>query len=188
MKYQFGEKLREIRERKKMTMKDVAEKAGVTESLISQIERNKVSPAIDTLFSITEILEIDLEYLFSDFKRSKEVQLVHKDDRDVFVAKGVTYEQLSTAVGRDNEHGIEAYYLVIDPGKEKGSSEYGHVGMEMGIILQGKGELSYGKESYKLVAGDSLSFESDIPHIIKNTGSTPFKAYWVVTPPKNFSR
>ena len=57
MKYQFGEKLREVRERKKMTMRDVAEKAGVTESLISQIERNKVSPAIDTLFSIASSSE-----------------------------------------------------------------------------------------------------------------------------------
>ncbi|MGL4369440.1 MAG: helix-turn-helix domain-containing protein, partial [Spirochaetota bacterium] len=58
-KYRFGEKLREVRERKQMTMKEVAEAAGVTESLISQIERNKVSPAIDTLLSITEILDID---------------------------------------------------------------------------------------------------------------------------------
>ena len=186
MKYQFGEKLREVRERKKMTMRDVAEKAGVTESLISQIERNKVSPAIDTLFSISEILEIDLEYLFSDFKKSKAVQLIHKEDRGIHLSKGVTYEQLS--VTNDKEHGLEAYYLVIEPGKEKGDAEYGHVGMEMGIIIQGKGELSYGKETYKLVAGDSLSFASDIPHIIKNTGSTPLKAYWVVTPPKNFSR
>ena len=186
MKYQFGEKLREIRERKKMTMRDVAEKAGVTESLISQIERNKVSPAIDTLFSIAEILEIDLEYLFSDFKKSKAVQIIHKDEREVHVAKGVVYEHLSRA--SNNEHGIEAYYLVIEPGKEKGDPEYGHVGMEMGIILQGKGELSYGKDTYKLAAGDSLSFASDIPHIIKNTGSTPLKAYWVVTPPKNFGR
>jgi DNA-binding XRE family transcriptional regulator len=188
MKYQFGEKLREIRERKKMTMKDVAEKAGVTESLISQIERNKVSPAIDTLLSIAEILEIDLEYLFIDLKQNKAVQLVHKEERDIFVTKGVTYEQLCSATAKDNGHGIEAYYLSIEPGKEKGSPEYGHVGMEMGIILQGKGELAYGKEIYKLSAGDSLSFASDIPHIITNTGSTPLKAYWVVTPPKNFSR
>ena len=188
MKFKFGEKLREIRERKQMTMKDVAEKVGVTESLISQIERNKVSPAIETLFSIAEILDIDLEYLFSDFKRSKDVQLIHKSERAVYVSHGVTYEQLSKASDRDNGHGIEAYFLEINPGEEKGDAEYGHVGMEMGVILQGKGELSYGKESYKLVAGDSLSFESDIPHIIKNTGSTQLKALWVVTPPKNFAR
>jgi len=53
MKYTFGDKLRAVREKKKMTMKDVAEKAGVSESLISQIETNKVSPAIETLLTIS---------------------------------------------------------------------------------------------------------------------------------------
>jgi len=185
-KFTFGEKLREVRERKKMTMKDVAEKAGVTESLISQIERNKVSPAIDTLLNISEILDIDLEYLFSNFKRTKEVQLIHKNERSLHVIKGVKYEQLSRAVSRNNEHGIEAYQLEIEPGENQGSAEYGHVGMELGIIIQGKGELSYGTEVYKLTAGDSLSFASDIPHVLRNTGSTALKAIWIVTPPKNF--
>ena len=49
MMHPFGEKIREVRERKHLTMREVAEKAGVSESLISQIERNKISPAIDTL-------------------------------------------------------------------------------------------------------------------------------------------
>jgi transcriptional regulator with XRE-family HTH domain len=47
--YKFGDKIRAIREKKKFTLKDIAEKINVTESLLSQIERNKVSPAIDTL-------------------------------------------------------------------------------------------------------------------------------------------
>jgi transcriptional regulator with XRE-family HTH domain len=184
MRYQFGEKLREVRERKKMTMKEVAEKVGVTESLISQIERNRVSPAIETLLSIADILEIDFEYLFSGFRKSKSVQIVRKNEREIHVAHGVTYEQLSTAAPQDNGHGIQAYHLEIEPGKEKGSAEYGHVGMELGIIIQGKGELTFGKEKYKFSAGDSLSFASDTPHIIRNTGTTALKAYWVVTPPR----
>ena len=71
MKYRFGDKLRKVREKRKSTMKEVALKAGVSESLISQIETNKVSPAIDTLLNIAEALEIDIEYLFSDFKKNK---------------------------------------------------------------------------------------------------------------------
>ena len=49
MKYTFGEKLRTVRERKGLTLKEVAGQAGVSESLVSQIERNKVSPSVDTL-------------------------------------------------------------------------------------------------------------------------------------------
>lgn len=69
MKHAFGEKIREIRERKHLTMREVAERAGVSESLISQIERNRISPAIDTLLKIIDILEIDLDFIFREFKR-----------------------------------------------------------------------------------------------------------------------
>ena len=62
--YRFGEKLRAVRERKGYTLKVVASKAGVSESLVSQIERNKVSPAIDTLLTLADVLEINLEFLF----------------------------------------------------------------------------------------------------------------------------
>ena len=59
--FRFGEKLRTVRERKGYTLKVVAQAAGVSESLVSQIERNRVSPAIDTLLSLADALEIDLE-------------------------------------------------------------------------------------------------------------------------------
>lgn len=187
MKYKFGEKLRSVRERKEMTMKEVAEKCGVTESLISQIERNKVSPAIETLLSIVDVMDIDIEYLFGDFKTNKKAEIVKKTERNTYSTHGVIYEQLSSA-WKNKEHGIEAYYLEIDSGCNKGSEEYGHMGMEMGIILQGKGELKYGTELYPLETGDSVSFSSDIPHVLKNTGNSKLKAYWVVTPPKGFFR
>ena len=58
-------------------MKEVAEKAGVSESLVSQIERNKISPAIDTLLKIIDVLEIDLEYIFSDYKRCQRIFKLH---------------------------------------------------------------------------------------------------------------
>jgi transcriptional regulator with XRE-family HTH domain len=184
IKYYFGEKLRNIREKKGITLKEVAHKADVSESLVSQIERNKVSPAIDTLLRLAEILEVDLEYLFSDYKRKKTVNLVRAGERNKMTSEDVLYEQLSKTMDNDKEHAIEAYYLEIKPGKEKGSKEYGHNGRELGIIIDGKGEFYIGGEQYSLNKGDSLSFESDVPHILKNTGQKDLKAYWVVTPPK----
>ena len=68
MKYYFGKTLREIRKRKNLTMKELSKKIGVSESLISQVETDKVSPAIDTLLKITDELNIDFEYLFKKYK------------------------------------------------------------------------------------------------------------------------
>lgn len=186
MKYMFGDKLRAVREKRKITLKEVAEKAGLSESLISQIERNKVSPAIDTLLDIIEILEIDLEYIFSDLKKPKIVNLVKKEKRNKIVLDKIVYEQLSRIIEKDDNHGIEAFFMTIDVDGQSGSTEYGHIGKEMGIIVKGNGEFCIGNEKYELSEGDSISFAADVPHILKNTGKTPLLAYWVITPPKRF--
>lgn len=185
MKYKFGDKLRTMREKKKITLKEVAERAGVSESLISQIERNKVSPAIDTLLQIVEILGIDLEYLFQDFKKNRNVTLVHQSQRNRIVQGGVTYEQLVQTPQTDSEHGIEAYLMTVAAGASSGSPEYGHIGKEMGVIISGMGSFSIGSQTFALQAGDSISFDSGIPHQLKNTGGNELKAFWVITPPKN---
>ncbi len=182
MRYLFGAKLREVRERKGLKMKEVAEKAGVSESLISQIERDKVSPAIETLLDIIDALEIDLDYIFSDFKKDRSVNIVRREERHKIIQGGVKYYQLSKTY--DEQHSIEAYMLEIDSGAERGSLEYGHPGKELGVIVRGIGEFKIGNKSYILKEGDSISFSADVPHVLKNTGKGTLKAFWVVTPPK----
>lgn len=184
----FGEKIREVREKRGRTMKDVAEKAGISESMQSQIERNKVSPAIDTLLAIVDVLDIDLEYLFADIRRRRPVTIVRQKERQLIETDGVSYERVSRTAGADSEHGIEAYYLAISPGGGRGSEEYGHVGREMGVILEGEGELAIGGETHRLHPGDSVSYSSDVPHQLRNTGKAPLRAFWVVTPPKHFEQ
>jgi transcriptional regulator with XRE-family HTH domain len=184
MKYQFGERLRSVREKRGLTLKQVAAAVGVTESQISQIERSKVMPAVDTLLEIAEYLNVDLEHLFADFRKEHPVQVLKVEDRPRYTADGTVYELLSQST--DGEFGIEAYLLTVSPGSRKGSSEYGHIGKEMGVILEGRAEMSCGGRRYELEAGDSVSFSSDVPHLLKNAGDIPLKAFWVVTPPKGF--
>jgi len=185
-KYNFGDKIRIIREKKKLTMKEVAIKAGVSESLISQIERNKVSPAIDTLLEIINVLEIDLEYLFAEFKKSKKINLVRYENRNKIFFDKIEYQQLSKTIEESETHGIEAYEMHIAPGGKSGSNEYGHNGKELGLIVSGKAEFSIGNEKYILNEGDSISFDSSVPHKLENIGKTELVAFWVITPPKMF--
>ncbi len=184
--HRFGEKLRTVRERRAVTLKEVASIAHVSESLISQIERNKVSPSVDTLLSIAEALEIDLEYLFKDYKKDKLVKIITSTDRDHLVLNKVVYEQLSCI--NDGPNRVEAFQLSIEPDGEKGAIEYGHQGSEIGIILEGSGQLIYGTETYFLNEGDTVSFSSDIPHILKNTDKKTMKAIWIITPPRVFKQ
>lgn len=186
VRFPFGDKIRAVRERKQLTLKVVAQRAGVSESLISQIERNKVSPSIDTLLTLADVLDIDLEYLFQNYKKNKQVGLVRAAERDSRIMGKVRYQQLTTLLDDMGEDAIEALLLEIPVGEEKGDLEYGHTGKELGFILEGEGELVYGTERYALGTGDSISFSSDIPHILKNTGNTVMRAVWVTTPPRMF--
>jgi len=184
MKYKFGEKLRAVRERKGYTLKDVAKQASVSESLVSQIERNKVSPSTDTLLRIADILDIDYEYLFSDYRQKRKVSVLKASERESISRNKLTIHQLSVTDEPAKDPSIEAFLLEIEETGETGDREYGHAGREFGVILEGQAQLVYGQESYELNKGDTISFPSDIPHLFKNRGKGVLKAIWVVTPPR----
>ena len=187
MKYKFGDKIRSVRERRSLTLRDVAGKAGVSESLVSQIERNRVSPAIETLLALADALEIDLEYLFSDLKKDRTIKIVRKRERSNFtIQPGVFYERLAQ-VEEQSRDGIEAYDITIAAGAKTGNSEYGHPGWELGIIEAGIAELTIGNQTHVLKPGDSISFKADTPHILANPGTKSLKVFWVITPPKNIT-
>lgn len=184
MRYWFGEKIRAIREKKGLTLREVADKAGVSESLVSQIERNRVSPAIDTLLSLADVLDLDLEYLFADYRRERLVRITRSAERDTFTKPGVLYERLAQLESSRTQDGIEAYYITVNAGQANRSREYGHPGWELGIVLEGKARLTVGKQEYELAEGDSVSFRSDAPHILSNPHEASLKVLWVITPPK----
>lgn len=187
MRYRFGEKIRTVRERRALTLREVAERAGVSESLVSQIERNRVSPAIDTLLSLADALDIDLEYLFSDFKKERAVKIVRKGARSTSSRPGVLYERLAGIAGEGSaagDFGFESYLITLDPGAKTGHGEYGHPGHEMGFVASGAAEIDVGTKTHRLEEGDAASFQADVPHTVRNPGSTPLKLFWIVTPPR----
>lgn len=185
--YRFGDKLRAVRERKGFTLKTVAQKAGVSESLVSQIERNKVSPAIDTLLSLAEVLEISLEFLFEEYHKTRQVQIIHSNERKRIEEELVCFEEIADSNDATEEaHAIESYIITIPPGSKTHRGSYGHPGRELGLILEGSGQFHYETKIYELSTGDSISFSASSPHILVNNTDKPLKAVWVVTPPQRF--
>lgn len=184
--YHFGEKLRLVRERKGLTLKVVAQQAGVSESLVSQIERNRVSPAIDTLLALADVLDINLEFLFEEYHRERPVAIIRADARRSIEEGQVRYEELAKPVEGDGEHTLESYLIEIPVGSHTLRGSYGHLGREIGYILQGKAQLHYESLVYNLNEGDSISFSASSPHTLINNGSVPLKAIWTVTPPQRF--
>ena len=185
--YHFGEKLRDVREKKHMTLKSVAQAAGVSESLVSQIERNKVSPAIDTLLDLANALDINLEYLFEEYTRNRPVSITHKDERRTLNENDVVYKELSDSYSGNGENSFETYTVTIPVGSNTHRGLYGHIGKEMGLITKGTGILYHGNKSYAITAGDSITFSANLPHHLENTGTEPLEAIWFVTPSQKFN-
>ena len=184
--YHFGEKLRTVRERKGYTLKVVATQAGVSESLVSQIERNRVSPAIDTLLALADVLDINLEYLFEEYTRNRPVSITHEADRRTLNEDDVVYTELSDSYSGNGENSFESYTVSIPAGSHTHRGLYGHIGKEMGLITKGRGILYHGNKSYPLVEGDSVTFSANLPHHLENTGTEPLEAIWFVTPAQKF--
>ncbi|MBN2050940.1 MAG: helix-turn-helix transcriptional regulator [Spirochaetales bacterium] len=181
----FGKLLRTVRERRQMTLREVAGKAGVSESLISQIERDKVSPSIDTLLNITETLGIHPEYLFRGMEPKGAVSLTRGGEGAMLQDGKITYR--SMAHHGTGEERVEVFSLEIEPGGSRGGIEYGHRGYEIGVILEGKAVLYYGDERLEVGKGDSLTFESSIPHTLQNPGPERLVSLWFVSPSRLFT-
>ncbi len=184
--FRFGEKLRQVRERKGLTLKTVASQAGVSESLVSQIERNRVSPAIDTLLALADVLDINLEFLFEEYRRSRPVRIIRKNERRKIEEGNVRYEEVVQPADSDGEHSMEVYSIIIPPGEHTQRGSYGHPGREFGYILEGSAQLQYETGKYDLETGDSISFAASAPHTLVNAGENTLRALWAVTPPQRF--
>ncbi|MBR4386484.1 MAG: helix-turn-helix transcriptional regulator [Treponema sp.] len=184
--YRFGDKLKDVREKKHLTLKSVAKEAGVSESLVSQIEHNRVSPAIDTLLALADALDINLEYLFEEYNRSRPVTIIRGGERRSMREDDVVYEEILRPSKKDGDHSFECYLITIPQGGHTHRGSYGHPGKEMGFIIEGGGKLVYENSEHELFAGDSVSFSATSPHTIENTGDGILKAVWIVTPAQRF--
>ena len=182
MKIKLGPLLRAIRNARHLTIKEVAAKAGVSSSLLSQIERNRISPSLDTLLELLEVYGVSPEKFFKDYETMNRVEIIKRDQRRVYQRKGFKYETLCGLSQSKGNHSFSAFFLELEPGQQRGDEDDGHLGRELGIVVNGAGQLIYGGDIYDISDGDAVSFSSQIPHVIKNTGDDLFQAYWIVTP------
>ena len=149
-------------------------------------DSNKVSPAIDTLLTLADVLDINVEFLFDEFRRSRPVKIIRNDQRRKIEEATVCYEELAKPSESDGIHSIESYVITIPEGDHTHRGSYGHLGTEFGFILAGKAGFKYESQTYTLEEGDSISFSASVPHTLSNVGKGVMKALWVVSPAQRF--
>jgi len=192
MMKELGENLRFIRLQKKMTLQELSQMSKVSKSQLSQIERNVSIPTVAKLQKISEALDIKLSYLLpengdssneahsvNNKENSKRISVVRKGERKKIVMPwGAMYEMLCP----DLQHKIEFIYLHY-PAGTTAKEQYTHDGEECGLVLEGKFKGTFGAMEVILEPGDSIYYDSTIPHYWETVGDTDVRAIWAITPP-----
>jgi transcriptional regulator with XRE-family HTH domain len=179
-----GKRMREIRIRKHLTLREVAQHAGVTPSLISQLECGKANPSLSVLSLIANCLEVSVGSLVDGSEiRSDKSPVLHKPDRKTLITKGNARHQL---LSQHCDLNCEFIFNEWAPGTAAGSGEVRHEGVECGLLLQGRLKVILGQKSYVLKVGDSITFSSTTPHKIFNPGPEVAVTVWVNSVPWMF--
>lgn len=173
---QVGKSIKRIRTSKKISFDALANETGFAIDYIKQIEAGKVTPPVGALLSISRALEIDSGQLLKD----QEDRLA--DRVDAYTKRTQNYAYTSLTPGAENKH-LKAFRITVEPEQQHEGVGYQHEGEEFVYVLEGRIEVQVGEHVNKLGAGDSLHFNSNIRHQMRNPGKTPTEMIVVVYSP-----
>lgn len=180
---QVGARLRHARLLEGIRIRELAERVGCAESMISKIENGKVAPSLDMLRRLVEALHRDLSSFFgADINSPGLVQKAGERPISTTDAirggTGVSYERLVPfAAG----HLLEGNVHRIEPGAEK-VDQITHQGETLGYVVEGDLELTIEATTYRLSTGNSFFFKNHLTNRYRNPGSVLTRVIWVNTP------
>jgi transcriptional regulator with XRE-family HTH domain len=183
----IGGKLREEREKRGISLRELARRVGVSPSLVSQIELDRVNPSVSTLYSLVTELGMTMSEVFGDSEPAEPVARAHDGDgvverrdtrRVINLASGVRWERLTPHSERD----VEFLHVEYPVGAESCPADalVTHGGREYGLVTSGTLGIRVGFDEYELAPDDSIAFDSSSPHRLWAIGDEPVRAIWVV--------
>ncbi|MEH7336212.1 cupin domain-containing protein [Neobacillus drentensis] len=157
----IGSKIREIRNRKKITIAQMCEGTGLSKGFISNVENNNTSPSINTLQTIATFLGVPLPYLL--LEKKQHMRVVRKNERTYSSFNQLKIEHITS------KGGLRMMSVEFPPGASMGEAN-SHQGEECHLVLEGKVLAEQGEDSIILEEGDSFSWNASVPHFVKNIG------------------
>ncbi len=177
--FDVGERLRLVRQSHGLSQRALAMKAGVTHSLVSLIEKNKVSPSVASLKKILEAINYPLTDFFALTLPPVDQIFYRADELTPLSTGALTLLQ----VGDAKSHSIQVFHEFYEPGADTGETMLSHEAEEGGVVVAGELELTVGNQTRILKKGDAFLFDSRQPHRYRNVGTERCEVVSAVTPP-----
>ena len=184
----IGPRLRTARERRGLSLRELAKAVQLSPSLISQIETGKARPSVGSLYALTSALGLSIDKLFVETDgastaarapvETEEATLVVRGTsrKAIELESGVRWERLTAASHPD----VDFLFVEYAPGGSSHATMTRHAGKEYGFIISGVLTVTVNFDDYVLNPGDSIAFPSTTPHRLWNAGEEPVHAIWAV--------
>lgn len=164
----LGEKIRKLRQEKRLTLQELSELSSLSKPLLSQIENDQVTPPIATLLKISKGLNVGIHYFFEEEEDQQKFVLTRAEQREVSRRRsgndaphGYVYRSLATGI---RHKPMEPFLVEFELKDWDDSFFYRHDGFEFIYLLEGSLEFHYGAEVMLLQPGDSIYYDSSEPH------------------------
>ncbi len=172
---QIGEKIKRFREDNALTLKDMAERTGLSTAVLSQIENHLISPPLGTLIRLTQALDLRPGHFF-DQHPDRPFTIVRKEERrpvSRFASKrGIQYGYCYESLGHDmKDRHMEPFLVTLEPATLASPKPASHDGEEFLFVLEGEMEVTLGEHSDILQPGDAIYYDSSIPHLVQCKGN-----------------
>ena len=175
---EVGPRLRQLRELKALSARQVADRAGVSAAYLSRLENGRVSPTVATLARLVSAMGETMATLFQDAPGA-ETTVVRRDQRHLMHSRGVLDSQVTPGWATR----LEILESLVEPGGGSSGRLHTHAGEEECVlVLEGELELWLGTDRHHLDVGDSATFDCRTPHRWRNPSTEPSRVLWIITP------
>lgn len=175
---QIGQKVRHLRQQRRMTLQDLADQTGLSKPLLSQIENDQVIPPLATLLRISKAFKVNIENFFQEEDSSEKCILVRAGESRKLIQRGLSrggsppYIYHSLAYGK-RDRNIEPFLMEFESRQWNDELLVHHEGQEFLYLLEGEVEFHYGEQTLNLSEGDSVFYDSSEPHGYVALSDTP---------------
>ena len=175
-----GQRLRAIRQRNRLSQRELARRSGVANASISLIESGKLNPTVSMLKKVLDGVPVSLGEFFSDEEEVHDKVIFRAAELTEIADGGVSYRQVGANLG---DKAIQFLHECYEPGATTGKHQLRHEGEECGLVLSGRLDLTVDGITETLRAGDAYYFASHRPHRFANTGRSVCEVITACTPP-----
>ncbi|MBF0572817.1 MAG: cupin domain-containing protein [Desulfamplus sp.] len=162
----FGSKLMSMRKSHQLTHEDLAKRTGKNPEFIEELENNRTTPSVGFMIKLSEVFGIDPETFLNEEERAA----LSGNRAKEYTRRTGNYYYQNLTPGAENEH-LRVFMVTIESNKKHKPVAYRHEGEEFIYVMEGNLELTLDGKVHELISGESMKFNSEIPHQLKSLGS-----------------